>query len=130
ISLIQYEILNVLKGDSAALDEIHQSARGGHEEVTTTLNLAKLTTDIGTSIHHARPDPGSVGELARLLKDLRDKLTSRGKDKSSGESLAVVARHGGDSRGAVNEGLGKDGEEESTSLSRASLSAGHEIAAG
>lgn len=122
VSLIEDEVLDVAERDAATLDEIDKTTRGSDEEIATTLNEAELRSDIGTTVDDTGLDPRSVGELASLLVDLRNQLTGGGQDESSGVRLASVStessvastRGGGRSD---EEGLRKDGEQETTSLS-------------
>ncbi|KAF3062751.1 hypothetical protein CFAM422_010726 [Trichoderma lentiforme] len=131
IGLIEHKILNVAQGDAASLYEIHKSSGGGNKKVASALNLAKLRANIGSTIHHTRADPRSVGKLSGLLVDLRNQLSSGGKDERGGVGLALTTKLsssvGGDSRRTVDEGLRKDGEKETTSLARTSLGTSHEI---
>jgi hypothetical protein len=137
ISLVKNEVLNVSQGDTATLNQIDQTTRGGNEEIATTLDLAKLRADVCTTVHDTGADPRAVSELAGLLEDLRDQLTSGSKDEGGGVSLALAAvaeltttttlDRGG--RRTVLEGLRKDGEKETTSLSGTSLGTGHKITA-
>ena len=132
ISLVEDQVLDVAQRDATSLYEIDQSSGGGNKQIAATLNLAELGADISATVDDARADPRAVGELAGLVVDLRDKLTrgcenKRGRVRFSlaSEAAALAARDG---RRAVDEGLRQDGEEETTSLSRASLGTGHEIA--
>jgi hypothetical protein len=131
IGLIEHEILNVAQGDAASLYEIHKSARSGNEKVASALDLAELGANVGTTVDDARADPRSVRELASLIVDLRNKLSSGGKDQGCGVSLALTAKLsssvGGDSRRTVDESLGQDGEKETTSLARTSLGTRHQV---
>jgi hypothetical protein len=133
ISLIEDEVLDVAQGDATSLYEIDQSTRGSNKQITTTLNLAKLRANIGTTVDDTRSDPGSVGKLARLFVDLRNQFSGGSQDQRSGVSLSLTAKltssAGGNSRGAVDEGLREDREEETTSLSGTSLGTSHEITA-
>ena len=131
IGLIEYEILDVAEGDATTLNEIDQSARGSNKKIAATLDLTQLRTNVGTTINNTRANPRAVGELTRLVVDLRDKLTGRGKNQRSGVSLALaeVATSLDGNRGrAVDERLRKNGEQETTSLSGTGLGASHEIA--
>lgn len=131
IGLVEHKILNVAQGDAASLYEIHKSSGGGNKKVASALNLAKLRANIGTTVHHARADPRPVGKLSGLLVDLRNKLSSGGKDERGGVGLALTTKLsssvGGDSRRTVDEGLRQDGEKETASLARTSLGTSHEI---
>lgn len=133
ISLIQNQVLDVAEGDATSLYEIDQSTGSSHKQITAALDLSELGANIGTTVDDARSDPGSVGELSGLIVDLRNKLTGGGEDQRGGVGLALTTKLsrgiGGDRRRTVDEGLRKDGEEETTSLSGTSLSASHEITA-
>jgi hypothetical protein len=131
ISLVENKVLDVLERDAATLDQIDETTRGSNEKIAAALNLAELVTNVGTAVNDARANPRTVGELARLLVNLGDQLTSRGEDERSRVCLAL-AGHAGLSRGAagaVDKGLGEDGEEETTSLSGTSLGTSHQVTA-
>ncbi|TFB02208.1 hypothetical protein CCMA1212_005838 [Trichoderma ghanense] len=131
IGLVEHEILNVAQGDAASLYEIHESAGSGNKKVATALDLAELGANVGTTVDDARADPRSVRELAGLVVDLRNKLSSGGEDQRRGVSLALTAKLsssvGGDSRRTVDESLRQDGEKETTSLARTSLGTSHQV---
>lgn len=133
ISLVEDEVLDVAQRDATTLYEVDKSAGSGNKEIAATLDLAKLGADIGTTIDDARTDPRAVGELASLIVDLGNQLTSGSQDQSSGISLALTAVATAaldrDRRGALGERLVEDGEQETASLAGTSLGAGHEIAA-
>ena len=42
VGLVQYQELDALQRDAAALDQVHQPAGGGHQQVASALKLAKL----------------------------------------------------------------------------------------
>jgi hypothetical protein len=131
ISLVENKVLDVLERDATTFDQIDETTGGSDEEIATALDLAELVTNVGTTVDDARADPRTVGELAGLLVDLGDKLTSGGEDERGRVSLAL-AGHAGLSRGSagsVDEGLGEDGEEETTSLSGTGLGTSHQITA-
>jgi hypothetical protein len=135
ISLVKNKVLDVDEGDTATLDQVDQTTGSGNEKIAAALDLAQLGANIGTTVHDTRADPRTVGELAGLIEDLRDQLTGRSKDEGCGVGLALAAvaelarslsRDGG---GTVLEGLGKDREQETTSLSGTGLGTGHQITA-
>lgn len=133
VSLIKNQVFDVNKGDTATFDKVNQTTRSSDQHITAALDLAQLRANIGTSVHDTWTNPGAIGELAGLVKDLRDKLASRGKDQGSRVSLALPAiaqltlsRCRG-SRRPVLIRLGKDREQETTGLSRTSLCACHEV---
>lgn len=131
ISLIENEVLDVAKRNAATLYEVHKTTRGRNEEITATLDLAKLGANVGTTVDNARADPGAVGELARLFVNLRDQLTGGSQNEGGRVCLALAAElsssASGSRRRTVEESLGENGEEETTSLSRTSLGTSHEI---
>lgn len=133
ISLIKDKVLDVAEGDTATLDEIDKTTRSSDKKIAAALDLAKLRADIGTTVDDARTDPRTVGELASLVVDLRDQLTSGSKDQGSGVSLALTtigtSGAGGNRRRTSVERLRKNGEKETTSLAGTSLSASHQITA-
>ena len=132
ISLIEDEVLDVAKRDAATLNQIDETTWGGNKEIAATLDLAKLGTDIGTTVDDAWSNPRSVGELAGLLENLGNKLTGRSKDQRCWVSLALATKVTTCAcwgwRWAVNESLRQDWEEETTSLSGTSLGTSHQIA--
>lgn len=130
VSLVENQVLDVLEGDAATLDQVDKTTRSGDEQVTATLDLAELGANVGTTVDDARADPRAVGELAGLVEDLGDKLTSGSENERGGVSLALASETSlgrGVAGGAVLVSLGEDGEKETTSLSGTSLSASHEV---
>jgi hypothetical protein len=129
ISLVKNQVLDVSQGDAATLDKIDETTWGSDEEITSTLDLAELRSNIGTTIDNAGANPGSVGKLAGLVEDLGDQLTSGSKDQGGRISLALaeVSTSSGDGRRSVDKSLGQDGEQEATGLTGTSLSTSHEI---
>lgn len=133
IGLVKDKILDVAEGDATTLYEVDQSAGGSNKKIAPALDLAELRAYIGTTVDNARADPRTVGELAGLIVDLRDQLTGGGQDEGSGVRLALavttaaatLGRNGGRT---LNEGLVKDGEQETTSLAGTCLGASHQIA--
>ena len=132
ISLIEDEVLDVAQGDAATLNQIDETTRGGNEEIAATLDLAKLGTDVGTTVDDTWSNPRSVGELAGLLVNLGNQLTGRGQDQRGWVSLALASKVAtGTCWGwgwAVDESLGQNWEQETTSLSGTSLGTSHQIA--
>lgn len=133
ISLIEDEELDVLEGDAATLDEIDETTWSSDEKIATTLHLAELGTDIGTTVDDTWLDPGSVGKLASLVVNLGDQLTGWCQDEGSWVSLALAAKValsvGWDWLWALDERAGKNWEEETSSLSGTGLGTSHQIAA-
>jgi hypothetical protein len=133
ISLIENEVLDVAQGDAATLNQIDETTGGGNEEIATTLDLAKLGTDIGTTVDDTRSNPRSVGELPGLLVNLRNQLTGRSEDQRCWVSLALASKVATGTcwgrRWAVDESLGQNWEQETTSLSGTGLGTSHQIAA-
>jgi hypothetical protein len=133
ISLIENEVLDILERDAATLDEINETTWSGNQEIAATLNLAELGTDIGTTVDDTGADPRSVGKLAGLVVDLRDELTGWGKDQRGWVRLALTAKVssgvGWSCGRAVDESLGQDWEEETTSLSGTGLGTSHQVTA-
>jgi hypothetical protein len=132
VSLVENQVFDVLEGDAATLDQVDETARGGDKQVTATLDLVELGTNVGTTVDNARANPRAVGELAGLIEDLGDKLTSGSQDEGGGVSLALTSEaslSGSVAAGTVLEGLGEDREEETTSLSGTSLGTSHQVTA-
>ena len=90
IGFVQDKVLDELKRYAATLDEIDKTTGGSNEQVTTTLDLSELRSDVGTSIYDTGPNPGAVGELSGLFVDLRDQLTSGCQDQGGGVSLSLA----------------------------------------
>jgi len=135
VSLVKNKVLDVSEGDTATLNQIDETTGSSNEKIAATLNLAKLGTDVGTTVHDTGADPRAVSKLAGLIEDLGDKLTSRSKNEGSRVSLALTAvavlttsRSRG-SGGTVLESLREDREKETTSLSGTGLGTSHEITA-
>ena len=135
VSLVENEVLDVAERDTSTLDQVDKTSGGSDDQITATLNLAKLGTNVSTTVHHTRTNPRPVGEFAGLLEDLGHQFTGRGQDQGSWVSLsltavaeltatALLSWRGGR---AGLESLGKDGEEETTSLAGTGLGTGHEI---
>lgn len=135
VSLIKNQVLDVSKRDTATLDDVDETTGGSDEKIAAALDLTELGADISTTVDNARANPRAVSELASLVEDLRDKLTSGSKNQRGRVSLALAAIEtraaaGSVSRrsgGAVLESLREDGEQETTSLSGTSLSTSHKI---
>ena len=132
VSLVENQVLDVLQGDAATLDQVDKATRGSDKQVTAALDLAELGANVGTTVDDARANPRAVGELAGLVIDLGDKLTGGSEDEGGRVSFALTGKASlrrGVTAGAVLEGLGEDGEKETTSLSGTSLSASHQVTA-
>lgn len=132
VSLIEYEVLDVSKRNSATLDEVHKTTGSGNEKIATALNLAELRANVGATVDYARTDPRAVGKLPGLLENLRDKLTGRCEDEGGGVGLALTAKAGLGWRGAAGTvlvGLREDGEEETAGLAGTGLGASHQVTA-
>jgi hypothetical protein len=135
VSLVKNKVLDVSEGDTATLNQIDETTGSSNEKIAATLNLAKLGTDVGTTVHDTGADPRAVSKLAGLIEDLGDKLTSRSKNEGSRVSLALTAvavlttRRSRGSGGTVLESLREDREKETTSLSGTGLGTSHEITA-
>lgn len=132
ISLIEDEVLDVAQGDAATLNQIDETTWGGNEKIATTLDLAKLGADIGTTVDDTWSNPRSVGELAGLLENLGNQLTGRSQNQRCWVGLALASKVATCTRWgrgwAVDESLGQDWEQETTSLSGTSLGTSHQIA--
>lgn len=91
ISLVKNQVLDVAKGDATTLYEIDQSSGSSNKQIAATLNLTELRANIGTTVDDAGPNPGSVGEFSRLIINLRDQFSGRGKDQRSRVGLALTS---------------------------------------
>ncbi|VUC19933.1 unnamed protein product, partial [Clonostachys rosea] len=135
ISLVKDQVLDVAKGNATTLYEIDQSSGSSNKQIAATLNLTELGANIGTTVDDAGSNPGSVGEFARLIINLRNEFSGRGENQRSRVGLALASEtttatgRGRDRRRSVQEGLRKDREEETTSFTGTSLGTGHQITA-
>mmetsp|Transcript_24080 Transcript_24080/g.52123 ORF Transcript_24080/g.52123 Transcript_24080/m.52123 type:complete len:251 (-) Transcript_24080:57-809(-) len=127
VRLVQHQEAHDLQPHPAPLDEVHQPARGGHQDVGAAVQLALLVLDVCAAVHTHGADAGAVGELNGLLEYLHSQLARGGQDKRAdvGAPAAVlgllagpVAQHGGD-----------QGEEEAGRLAGPRLRAGHHVPA-
>lgn len=134
ISLIENEVTDVGERDLATFHHVDETTRSGREKIATLVHGAELRSDIGTSVDDGGSNPGTVGELASFIVNLRDKFTSRGENESSrvGDSVASVSARSLSGRGrtgALSEEGGEDREEETSSLSGTGLGTSHQITA-
>ena len=53
----------MFKGDLAPLQEVHETAGGGDQEVATTVQLAHLVRHMRTSVHNTRSDLQKQGSI-------------------------------------------------------------------
>jgi hypothetical protein len=131
ISLIENKVLDVLEGNAATLNQVDKTTWSGNEEIASTLDLAKLRSNIGTTVNNAWSDPRSVGELTGLFVNLRDQLTGWSKDKGCWVCLALASKAGTSASWrwgwTVDESLGQDWEQETSGLSGTSLGTSHQI---
>jgi len=131
ISLIENKVLDVLEGNAATLNQVDKTTWSGNEEIASTLDLAKLRSNIGTTVNNAWSDPRSVGELTGLFVNLRDQLTGWCKDEGCRVCLALASKAGTSASWrwgwTVDESLGQDWEQETSSLSGTSLGTSHQI---
>jgi len=130
ISLVKDEVLDVLEGDAASLYEVDETSRSGNKKIASALDLAELGADVGTTVDNTWADPRTVGELASLVEDLGDKLTSGCENERGGVRLPLasetsLSRSVG--AGSMLESLGEDGEEETTSLAGTGLGTSHQV---
>ena len=88
ISLIQNQVTNVGKADTTTFKKINETTRSSAEKITTTFDLTQLLVDVRATINDSGADPGTVTELASLVVDLADQLTSRGQNESGRVGLA------------------------------------------
>lgn len=58
-------ILAVVQTDFAPLHHIHQTTGCGHQQVTASLQITNLLTDISSTIHHTRPHMRAIGKLGK-----------------------------------------------------------------
>ena len=82
------EGLDLVEAEGAALEEILEAARGGDDHVRTR-GLAGLLLEADAAVHRADAQREGVGDLARLLDDLRGELAGRGEDQRGGARCRV-----------------------------------------
>ncbi len=126
VRLVEHEELDILHGEAPALDEVHQAAGGGHQQIAAALDLAQLIPDVGTAVDDDGGDARAVEELLGLVLDLARQLARGGQDQALGvgppppdAALGLAA--------AVAEHRDDDREEEARGLPAAGLGARHEI---
>ena len=49
-----------LQRDATPLQHVDETSWGGHQEVTTLVQVPHLVADAGATVHNARPDVGPV----------------------------------------------------------------------
>lgn len=131
ISLIQDQVLDQRKRNSSSLQEVHQTARSGHEDITSSVEILELLSRVGTSIDHNGTNRGSVGELSGFLVDLHSELSRWGQDEGAGIDLSLASSRIVHWRGSsVVEHARDDREQERGRLSGTGLSATHKVSLG
>lgn len=58
-------LLAVVQSDLAPLHHVHQSSWRGHQQVTASLQISDLLTDVCSSVHDTGTHSGAVGELTK-----------------------------------------------------------------
>lgn len=81
-----------VKTDSASLQHVNQTSRSGHKQQAASLQVSNLSTYVCSPVHNTRTDLGAVGELARLVVNLRSQLTSRSQDQTERVLLPTTTR--------------------------------------
>mmetsp|Transcript_20121 Transcript_20121/g.41456 ORF Transcript_20121/g.41456 Transcript_20121/m.41456 type:complete len:499 (-) Transcript_20121:512-2008(-) len=128
IGFVQHQELDVFHAQATTLDQIHQSSRGCHQQITTTFDLTELFSDFGTTVNADGSDTGAVGETTSFFVNLLSKFAGWGHDQGLRVYLATsvirritstAAKHGHD-----------DGEEETGSFTTTGLGTGHQITTG
>ena len=134
VGLVQAEELAALEADLAPLQEVHQAAGRGDEQVAAPVQLPELVPDVGAAVGDSRADPGAVAELARLLVDLAGELAGGGEHQGQRVLLpaapVVVAAAGLLSGRSLLADPVQDRDEEGGSLAGAGLGAGHQVPLG
>jgi hypothetical protein len=125
IGFVQNQELDVFHAQATTLDQIHQSSRGCHQQIATTLDLTELFSDFSTTVNTDGSDTGGVGETTSFFIDLLSELAGRSHDQSFwiylattviGGILSTVAEHGHD-----------DWKEETSGFTTTGLGTGHQI---
>mmetsp|Transcript_23476 Transcript_23476/g.65168 ORF Transcript_23476/g.65168 Transcript_23476/m.65168 type:complete len:498 (-) Transcript_23476:1400-2893(-) len=128
IGFVQHQELDVFHSEATTFDQIDQSPRGCHQQITTALDIAELVSHLGTTVDAYGSDTGAVRETARFVVDLLGEFAGGSHDQGfrvhltatvGGRLTSSGAKHGHD-----------DGKEEPGGLSTTRLSTGHQIAAG
>lgn len=70
VSLVENNVSDEGESDLAALQEIDQTTGSGDQNVTSSVQISHLRSDISTTVHDTGSAVGSVGELERLVVDL------------------------------------------------------------
>jgi hypothetical protein len=121
IGFIKDEVLDVGETDTATFDEINEATGSSTQEITATLDLAKLEIDIGSSVNNGWSDPGAISKLAGLLMDLGHEFAGGGENESSrvrfARATVALSRLVGGCAGTLSKGSRQNREQETTSLS-------------
>ena len=72
VCFIEHEIADVLKGDLALLDEVHEPSGRGDEHVDALEELRQLESSRRTAVRHHALNDRVVRELARLVFNLKN----------------------------------------------------------
>ncbi len=81
VSTVLIKALNIIfRSYPSSVDEIHESSRCGHQDVTPFFDLSQLMSDTDTSVRHAGIQHGGMSEFACLKIDLVGKLPGWGDD--------------------------------------------------
>ena len=56
-------IPTVVQSYSSMLHHVNQTARSGYQQVTTSLQVPQLTTNVSSSVYHTWTNAGTIGKL-------------------------------------------------------------------
>mmetsp|Transcript_23825 Transcript_23825/g.35340 ORF Transcript_23825/g.35340 Transcript_23825/m.35340 type:complete len:230 (+) Transcript_23825:453-1142(+) len=87
ISLIQTKELDAFHRNTSTLNKIYKTTRCRNEKITSTFNLAKLISDICSSVDTYSGNSSTVGEFTGFIVDLGCKFTCR----CEYEGIGVIA---------------------------------------
>jgi hypothetical protein len=106
VGLVEDEGADVAEGQRAAVQEVLQAARGGHEDVGLRRELG-LLHEPGAAVDGGDAQRAGVGQRAQLLHDLQGELAGRGEHERGG--AAGLGGGAIDERHAEGEGLARAG---------------------
>merc|ERR1719233_2833489 len=122
VSLVQHQVLHHVEPHLPLTHEVDEPARGGDEDVTARDERGELVTRRYASIGQGRRQLTGKRKFLDLCVDLDGELPGRGDDEAPWLVTALFTPGLVGGQKVVN-----DGEEESSSLARPSLSTSHQV---
>mmetsp|Transcript_107449 Transcript_107449/g.283312 ORF Transcript_107449/g.283312 Transcript_107449/m.283312 type:complete len:422 (+) Transcript_107449:613-1878(+) len=74
VCLIKDKVLDLIELNDPAVQGVNEQARGRHQDVRPVRQVTELGPDAFGAVEGGAPQPGILGELARLLADLHGEL--------------------------------------------------------